>query len=173
MLRIKILFAIAALTAVIMVGCSKSESNPVNPGENNSAVSTATVKIDGAGFVNKALNSSSGVAVHIPSEDLTYATFWGANNSDSISVSLIFPGSQNGSFQWNEINSGVALIISSGNVVNVFASDANGSTTVTSYGNIGGKITGKFDGTLYNGSRTDSITISSEFSLVRSNEVEE
>ncbi len=105
-------------------------------------------------------------------ENITYTSFWGGNSTDSVSVSLIFPGTQQGTYAWNETDSGIALVVESGNNAKIFFSGNNGQTVITSYGQIGGRLKGKFDGYLYT-ETGDSVNVSSEFDVLRTAEVTE
>jgi uncharacterized protein (UPF0333 family) len=157
---------ITMLSAVIFfTACSKDTNNPVTPDPTNSG---ASIKINGGGFVNKQVNLSSGISAYVVNDNATYVQFIGTADSDSLYLVFIFEGKQTGTFSWNSNSTETYVLHISQTGGVLYANVGEGSTTVTSYGDVGGKIEGKAAGKLVDmNTQQIEMTIDGTFSVVR------
>lgn len=157
---------ITMLSAVIFfAACSKDSNNPVTPNPTNSG---ASIKINGGGFVNKQVNLSSGVSAYVVNENATYVQFVGTADSDSLYLLFVFEGKQTGTFSWNSNSTETYVLHISQTGSVIYVNVAEGTTTVTSYGDVGGKIEGKAVGKLVDmNTQQIEMTIDGTFSVVR------
>ncbi len=173
-----ILLIVSIFSMVLVIGCSKKsdDSNPVIPGltDPNDFLGSASVTINGAGYSNKVLSFNYGIGLYGVQENLTYCQLYTQTETDSAYVGIMFPGNGTGNFAWSSMSdtsyNGVSLMIEKGDgSVEYYFADGNGSTNVKSYGAVGARIEGDFSGKLY--SITDSISVSGNFSITRSADV--
>lgn len=157
---------ITILSAAIFFGaCSKDSNNPVGPNPTNSG---ASIKINGGGFVNKQVNLSSGVSAYVVNDNATYVQFVGTADGDSLYMVFIFEGKQTGTFSWNTDLTETYLLHISQTSSTLYVNVDEGSTTITSYGEVGGKIEGKAVGKLVDmNTQLIEMTIDGTFSVVR------
>lgn len=164
------------VSSLILIGCSKKSSNPlspVDPGKEgndggNNVNGQAELIINGGGFNNLTMSFSQGVSYFIPSENVTYAEFWSMNNSDTLIISIVFPGSEEGTFDWEIYNPSAFLITGASNGSKVFVGTNYGETYISAYGTVNQNIVGKVYGILKNSDdETEDLTIDGNFNLKR------
>jgi hypothetical protein len=159
------LFITMLSIVVIFAACSKDSDNPVEPNPTNSG---ASIKINGGGFVNKQINLSSGISAHVVNDNATYVQFVGTTDGDSLYLVFIFEGKQTGTFSWNTDLTETYLLHISQTGGTLYVNVGEGSTTITSYGDVGGKIEGKAVGKLVDmNTQQIEMTIDGTFSVVR------
>lgn len=123
---------------------------------------TASFTLNGAGFNNAVFNLGSAYAAYFSSNNSTGVSAMAVQGSDTTWLFLNLPGNTTGTFQFS---GGAAVFISHGggqNVREFFSSPSGGGNiTVTSYGNVGGNVTGTFSGTLYEFTQSgmDSVSL--------------
>lgn len=163
--KLAVLF-ITILSAVIFFSaCSKESNNPVGP---DPTISGASIKINGGGFVNKQVTLSSGISAYAVTDNATYAQFVGTVDSDSLYFAFIFDGKQTGTFSWNSDLTETYILHISQTESRLYVNVGEGTTTITSYGSVGGKIEGKAVGKLVDmNTQQIEITIDGTFSVVR------
>jgi hypothetical protein len=161
------MFLVVLIAALLFAACSKDSSNPVNTGPDPNT-SGASIKINGGGFVNKQVNLSLGLSAYIISDNATYVQFIGKVDNDSLYLVFAFEGKQTGTFPWSGSSIETYLLHISQTGSLVYANMTEGSTTVSSYGEVGSKINGTFSGKLIETSAQQvEITIDGTFSVVR------
>jgi hypothetical protein len=151
-------------TVMFFYACSSDSENPVDP--NNVTNSTATLTLNGAGYTNKSVTLGNGIAGYSISDTLTAVQFSGKVDNDSLYFSVVFKGNQTGTINWNDENGAIIYrTTSSGNYF--YIGITQGTTTVSSYGAVGGKIEGTLSGKLIEASSLAELNISGSFSAVR------
>ena len=161
------MFLVVLISAILFAACSKDSNNPVDPGTDPNT-SGASIKINGGGFVNKQVNLSLGISAYLVNDNATYAQFVGAVDNDSLYFVFAFEGKQSGTFQWSGSSIETYLLHISQTGSLVYSNMTEGSTAVSSYGEIGGKITGNFSGKLIETSAQQvELTVEGTFSVVR------
>ncbi|MBS4035334.1 MAG: hypothetical protein KGZ85_12765 [Ignavibacterium sp.] len=161
------MFLVVLIAALLFAACSKDSNNPVDPGT-DPTTSGASVKLNGGGFNNKQVNLSLGLSAYIINDNATYVQFIGKVDNDSLYLVFVFEGKQTGTFQWSgsTIETYVLHISQTGSFV--YANMTEGSTTVSSYGEVGSKINGNFSGKLIETSAQQvELTVEGTFSVVR------
>jgi hypothetical protein len=169
MKKILILAICAIMTqAAFMCGDSSNPADPNNPGGNNSGTgnNTASITLNGGGYSNQTVNFSGVVGGFAAGENGTALTSTAATRlgSDSVRLSVAFPGQANGTFTWED-GLGVFLGFDSQQSVGV---PLTGSTIVTSYGAVGSQIVCTFTGQILLANsptqRQDTIRVTGRFS---------
>ncbi|MBK7629961.1 MAG: hypothetical protein IPJ23_04525 [Ignavibacteriales bacterium] len=156
------LFTVMILTILTLaIGCSKKSDNPVDPG--NIVQAQATLTLNGAGYVNKSVTLSNGIAEFSLSDTVTAIQFSGIVDNDSLYFAIIFKGNQTGTINWNDDNG--ALLLK--NASSFYIGASQGTTTISSYGAISGKIEGNINGKLIEQISQAELNISGSFSAVR------
>jgi len=161
------LFAIglAAFIAVLtLTGCSKKSDNPVSAPEVTAA--EANLTLNGAGYTNKAVKLGNGICGYSVSDTATGIVFTGTADQDTLQFYIVFKGNHSGTISWDADN---ALLLykyaSSGSFT--FLGVQEGTTTVSTYGEVGGKVEGSISGKLYEATSQVELNISGSFSAVR------
>jgi hypothetical protein len=152
---------IIVLVLTLVFGCSKKSDNPVEPV--NIVSAEAKLTLNGAGYTNKSVTLSNGIAEFSPSDTVTAIQFSGKVDSDSLYFAIIFKGNQTGTINWNDENG--ALLLK--NASSFFIGASQGTTTVSSYGAVNGKIEGTITGKLIEQTTQVELNISGSFSAVR------
>ena len=85
-------------------------------------------------------------------------------------------GGKSGTYNFKEVESGqgngITLTSGSGETGKYyFWKDNSGSVTISSYGSVGGKVSGTFTGKLYNATTDAEITITGTFNAMRTVDV--
>jgi hypothetical protein len=158
--------SIMVLVFISIIGCSKKSDNPVDPG--NVVQSQATLTLNGAGFSNQSVTLGTGGCAYSPSENLTAFEFSGVAGNDSLIFVFQFVGNQTGAHPWRSTEPDVLIYKygASGNFY--FYADSTGSTNVTSYGAVNGKIEGSINGNLIEATSQTTLSITSgTFSALR------
>ena len=173
---IKVFSLIILISALFITGCSKDDDptgpeNNDNPG-GNTAVNSMV--INGGGYTNKTVNFMLAQGSYSVSDALTGCVLSG--NTDIMSITMVFPGNQAGSSKWDDYTTnssnattGIVLVIGGSTSAKSFAPKfESGTTNITAYGAVNGKINGNFSGTLYNpANESEQITINCNFSINR------
>jgi hypothetical protein len=151
-------------TVLFFYACSSDSENPVDP--NNVTNSTATLTLNGAGYSNRTVTLGNGIAGYSISDTLTAVQFSGKVDNDSLYFSVVFKGNQTGTINWNDENGAIIYrTTSSGNYF--YIGITQGTTTVSSYGVVSGKIEGTLSGKLIEASSLAELNISGSFSAIR------
>jgi len=166
-------YAFAAFLLIfVLAGCGKDDDNPVDPGEkNNNTFGSGSITLNGSGYSNKTINFASVSGGYINSDTQTGISMVALDGSDSIIVTIIFDGKETGSRNFlvetgtEEIVNGVSLM--KADLSEFFLSENNGSINISSYGNIGAKISGTFNGVLKSVLNNNDLNVSGSFSAVR------
>lgn len=155
---------VMVLTVVFLNSCSSNSENPVDP--NNVTNSTASLTFNGSGYTNKAVTLGNGLGGYSLSDTMTVIQFSGKVDNDSLYLGIIFKANHTGTFNWNDDNGAIVYkTTSTGNFF--YVGITQGTTTVSSYGNVNGKIEGTFSGKLIEQNSQSELNISGSFSAVR------
>jgi hypothetical protein len=82
-------------------------------------------------------------------------------------VAFQFAGNSIGTFDWRADNYDAAVITMNADNAMMYLATSEGKTTITGYGNVGGKIEGSFTGKLVEISSMDEMTVTGTFSIER------
>jgi len=167
------IFLVSIIILSVFVGCSKSdENNPMDPGNGGgggggSITGQAQITLNGGEFSNKVFTFSKGIGAYSVGDAVTSMTFLTANNSDSLVFYILFSGNTAATRNWGTDNA-ITLSIKSSGSSKTFLGITNGSTTVTNYGAVGGKLEGNVSGKILESSANPTeVTISGTFSALR------
>lgn len=159
------LFNLLLFTLVLIIGCSDdNNNNPVNPG--NQVNSEAKLTLNGGPFVNQSVTLSNGVSSYSVSDTATAILFSGTLNSDSLYLYIIFKGNQSGTINWDSDN-GVIIYRNGTSGLSTYLGASQGTTTVSAYGSVGGKVEGSLSGKLLDVTTQSEINLSGTFSATR------
>lgn len=163
------MFLVMLTLLVFLTACSKDSNNPLEPGNGTDGSSKAQVKItlDGGSYNKQEIVLSKGYSSYITTENETYAAFWGKIGGDSVYVAFQFAGNSIGTFDWRADNYDAAVITMNADNAMLYLATSEGKTTITGYGNVGGKIEGTFSGKLVEISSMDEMTVTGTFSIER------
>ncbi|MDP2365531.1 MAG: hypothetical protein Q8M94_17405 [Ignavibacteria bacterium] len=152
------------VTILVFAGCSKESNNPVVPPV---VVAEAKLTLNGAGYTNKAVTLSNGLSAYSLSDTVSIIQFSGKVDNDSLYFAIIFKGNQPGTFNWNDDNGAIIFrTTSTGNFTYIGISQ--GTTTVSSYGAVNGKVEGTISGKLIEATSQAELNITNgSFSAVR------
>lgn len=171
---LKILPVAAAFLLLTYTGCSKKNSNPVNPVVNSQDFGSVT--LNGSGYNNTKINFVYNECAYINSDSNTACIMYGLNNSDTVLVEVIFPGSSVNNYAWIDYHdtttiSGVGVIYfnSDGNH-EFYVPTAGGNTNITKYGVVGETVEGSFSGSVEDIVSASTISISGTFKSTRLND---
>jgi len=143
--------------------CSKDSENPVVPPV---ASSEAKLTLNGSGYTNKSVTLSNGISAYSPSDTVTVVQFSGISDSDTLQFFIVLKGNQAGTVNWNSDNGAImSKRTSSGNLF--FVGETQGSTTISSYGAVNGKVEGTISGKLIEEGSSTELNISGSFSAIR------
>jgi hypothetical protein len=152
------------LALMSFFACSKDSDSPVDP--NNITNSTATITLNGAGYTNKSVTLSNGLAEYSIPDTMTALQFSGKVDNDTLYFAILVKGNNTGTYNWDDENGTVIYrITSTGNYT--YVGVTQGSTTISSYGGVTGKIEGTVNGKLIEVSSLNELNISGSFSAVR------
>lgn len=152
------------LIMVLNYSCSKDSNNPVDP--NNLVNAEAKLTLNGAGYTNKSVTLGNGICSYSTNDTLTAALFSGKVDSDSLYLYVIFRGNQTGTFTWSTEN-GVLIYKSSTNGNLSYIGITQGTTTISVYGNVTGKVEGSVNGKLIESGSLAELNITGTFSATR------
>ena len=97
---------------------------------------------------------------------MTVLQFSGKVDNDSLYLGIIFKANHTGTFNWNDDNGAIIFkTTSTGNFI--YYGISQGTTTVSSYGGVNGKIEGTISGKLIEQSSLAELNISGSFSALR------
>ncbi|MDT3696975.1 MAG: hypothetical protein ROY99_11365 [Ignavibacterium sp.] len=168
-----VFFFLSLLSVVLFISCSKSDSNnPVNPGGggNNGgggSSNEAKLTLNGDTFNNQVVTLKNGTAGYSVSDTATVALFMGTVNSDSLYFYIVFKGKQTGAQNWGG-DFGVMLSKKSSSAMSYYLGSQQGTTTVSNYGAVGGKIEGSVSGKLIlQTAALTEVSVSGNFSATR------
>lgn len=166
------LFYISIVLSILFIGCSKDNSNnPADPGGGGGGTinGQANITLNGGTFNNQQVVLKNGIGGYSVSDTITAIIFSGTLNSDSLLLYIMFKGNQGGVKPWDNDNSGVWLYQkkSSGSTYYLSDSGGSGSTNISSYGSVGGKIEGSLNGKIVEPVSSDEVTITGNFSATR------
>jgi hypothetical protein len=157
-------FLMATLLVVLLLssGCSKKDSttNPVTPVTTTGG--SASFTLNGAGFTSQSFSITGFLGGYSVSDRVSGVTGSSATTGDSTMLTIVFPGSSTGTFPFGD-TAGVVISRGTGSSQRGFVSGlGGGQIVVTTYGAVGGSITGTFSGKLYEVTNlgVDSVTVS-------------
>jgi hypothetical protein len=159
-------FLFCIIGFIFSSGCSKEDTATAI----NNTVGSASITLNGGGLNSKTYNFTGFAGAYLASQNVTTATASTTDGSDNVQFIIAFPGQATGIFNWVGGNQ------ASGVVVNYLNSQKSilgysGSTTVTSYGSVGGQIVGTFSGsvirTVISPLSIDTLSASGSFSILR------
>jgi hypothetical protein len=165
------LFYISIVLSLLFIGCSKDNSNnPAGPGGGGGGTinGQANITLNGGTFNNQQVVLKNGMGGYSASDTITVIAFSGTLNSDSLLLYIMFSGNQGGVKPWE--NDNVVWLYqknSSGYTYYLSDSDGSGSTNISSYGSVGGKIEGSLNGKIVEPVSSDEVTITGNFSATR------
>lgn len=160
------LFVISMLLVfAIAIGCSKESDNPIDLG--TVIKSEASITFNGAGFTNNTVTLGNGGCSYSPSENLTVATFSGAFGTDSLILVFQFVGNQTGARPWSSSEPDALIYKYGTSGTFYFYADSTGTTNITGYGAVSGKVEGNISGKLVEASTQTELNISGNFSALR------
>ena len=159
---------IALCIALLGAGCKKDEGgkDEVGTGPGGTA-DYGSFTINGAGYTNKQVTLVY-VSGGLYSGE-TSIVGAGLSGADTVTFGLTFKGSSTGTRTWSDTTF-ASVQVHTGSGTRYFISlDGRGTTSISSYGNVGGTIVGTFSGQLIDLSLvTDTITVSNgSFSAIR------
>ena len=160
MKNLKLLLAVLILGAGLIINGCEDDNNPVDPGPG--ATASGSFTLNGGGYDNQTVNIVGGGALYDSSQDETGVILYGVVNNDTATIAIAFPGNSTGNFTWSDTTSYLSFYT---NISTIYLG-VDGSTNITSYGNVGSNIAGNFSGTLSLFS-ADSINIDGSFSARR------
>ncbi|MDI6767779.1 MAG: hypothetical protein QME52_13240 [Bacteroidota bacterium] len=151
-------------TILIFGACKEESSSPGPDNGTNVGLATASLIINGSGYINRTFSFSVATGVHSPVENETGIAAGLSSGTDSVALVIVFPGNQTGTFGWSDTTVVGLFVYGTGGIQKTFTSyDGSGSTTVSSFGAVGGFISGTFSGKLIGGTppnTTDTVTVS-------------
>jgi len=154
---ILILILIAAFFA-----CSKKSDNPVAP-----APQTTELKLT---VGTQQITFSQGIGGYAIQENITYVQFLKTEGGDTLLFILLYPGKQTGNQNWDPSQDIGVFLIQYGSSGNIALGPVNGSTNITSYGNVGSAIAGSFNGVLVDDDN-NQVNVSGNFSVIRNADI--
>lgn len=150
---------------LIFNSCSKDDGT-TGPGDGvNTGLGSAGFTVNGGGYNNRTFSFSVASGGFNPDENLTVIGAILSSSTDSVYLAITFPGNQTGTFTWSD-SAGICFWYYGADTVHKYFCfyDSSGSTTVSSYGVVGGYISGTFSGKLIGGTipytTLDTVTIS-------------
>lgn len=159
------IFNLIILTLILLIGCSDDKNeNPVLPGNNSNA--QATITLNGGPFANQSVTLSNGVSSYSVSDSATAILFSGTLNADSLYFYIVFNGKQTGTINWDSDN-GVIIYKNGTSGLSTYLGANQGTTTISAYGSVGGKVEGSVSGKLLDVSTQNEIDLSGTFSANR------
>ncbi len=155
---------VLVLSVMFFYACSKDSNNPVNP---PAAGSEAKLTLNGAGYTNQQVTLSNGLSAYSPTDTMTVIQFSGKAGNDSLYFFIVFKGNQAGTFNWNTEN-GAIIVKNSSSTSLFYLGVTQGTTIVSSYGAVNGKVEGTISGKLIEETSQVELNITSgSFSAVR------
>lgn len=156
----KIKFVVIILVGIIgFISCSKKSDNPVAPGGSQ----TTELKLT---FGTQQITFNQGTGGYAVAENVSYVQFTKSEAGDTLLFIMLFAGKATGNQNWDVNNDlGPVLIqyVASGIIA---YTPISGSTNITAYGNVGGYISGTFNGQLQDQSGS-SMNVNGNFSVQR------
>ncbi len=166
--KIKLFSLCIVILLSIMVGCSKSSdnnNNPVDPG--NQTNYEAKLTLNGSGYSNLNVTlGNGGCGFSIP-DNVTGFVFFGMAGSDSLTFVFQIPGKQAGTYSWRASEPDAVILKQGTSGTTAFYADSIGTTTISNYGAVAGKVEGNISGKLINPVSNTELTISGTFSALR------
>ncbi|MBK8945110.1 MAG: hypothetical protein IPM32_07515 [Ignavibacteriae bacterium] len=167
----KYFFSMLMLTSILfMISACGDDSNPTdNDDDNNNNSTNTTLSINGDGWSNKSLIANTCVSTYATASQMTVIN--GVFPED-IQILIYARTNKTGTFNFKEEETeqgtGITLSSGSGDLSKFyFWKDNSGSITISSYGAVGGKVSGTFTGKLYNALTDAEISISGSFNAMR------
>jgi len=166
--RIMVIF-LSITASVFFSSCGDDDDDPVNPGDGNNN-QQSQITFTGGALNNQTVNLTGAAGGFSVSENISAAVLSGVVGQDTMIVTIVFPGSTTGTFEWQDASSDESA---SGMIIS-FTDDPNrwllsdgsaGSTVITAYGQVGQAITGTFGGFVRGAA--DSSTVQGSFTVTR------
>lgn len=170
----KYFFSMLMLTSFLfMISACGDDSNPTDNDDDNNNSTNTTLSINGDGWSNKSLTANTSVSTYATASQMTVIN--GVFPED-VQILIYVKSNKTGTYNFKEEESGqgngITLSTGSGDLAKFyFWKDNSGSTTISSYGSVGGKVSGTFTGKLYNAITDAEITISGSFNAMRTVDV--
>lgn len=143
--------------------CSKKSDNPVAPGNQ-----TTELKLT---FGSQQLTFTNGIGGYAINDDISYIQFTKAEAGDTLLFFMIFNGKTTGNQTWDSSGDTGVLLYQFGTSGVFIFSPSNGSTNITAYGNVGGFISGTFNGQLTD-QNNSTVNVNGTFSVQRSSDIQ-
>ena len=165
------LFLIASL--IFIISACGDDSNPTDNNNDNN-LTTSTLKLDGDGFSNKSVSAEAAVATYA---SVTQMTIISVSYNEDIQMLIYVKGNKTGTYTFETINNdglenGISITSGTGQTAKYYLwNNQSGSIKISSYGSVGGKVSGTFTGKLYNVATEAEVTISGSFSAMRTVDV--
>lgn len=145
-------YALVLVMALAFLACNDEESEKSNePG-------VSDVTLNGGPYSNvtaKTTDTDDAAAVYSPQENVTSVTYTAMLDGREFYVIVAFPGTEKGSHSWNDEDCFVQVVEDISNTTEAitatyYSPDTgevhNGTVKVDNYGNVGGVISGTFEG---------------------------
>ena len=155
---------VLVLSVMFFYACSKDSNPVVDP--INVVSAEAKLTLNGAGYTNKAVTLANGIGGYSVSDTVTAIQFSGKVDNDSLFFAIIFRGNQAGTFGWND-DDGTIIYKTTSTGSFLYYGITQGTTTVSSYGAVTGKIEGTINGKLIEQTSQAELNITGSFSAVR------
>lgn len=159
---------------LITISACGDDSNPTDNNDDNNNTTSSTLKLDGDGFSNKSLSTETAVATYA---SVTQMTVISISFDEDVQMLIYLKGNKTGTFTFEASNNdalenGISVTSGSGQTAKYYLwKEQSGSIKITSYGSVGGKVSGTFTGKLYNVISDAEMTISGSFSAMRTVDV--
>jgi len=127
--------------AQILIGCKSDTNNPIT----GSQQEVNRIVFNGGGFNNASAQAYMTYAGYYPSMDKTGFSFYIIISPDTMYLLLYTPGQTTGTFPWMTEGDHAILYVTGHNSGH-YNAEGSGTTTITSYGNVGQNIQGNFNG---------------------------
>lgn len=140
----------------------KKSDNPVAPGNQITELKLT--------FGSQQLTFTNGGGYAI-NNDISYVQFTKAEEGDTLLFLMIFNGKTTGNQTWDSSGDTGVLLYQFGTSGVFTFSSSNGSTNITAYNNVGGFISGTFNGKLTD-QNNSLVNVNGTFSVQRSSDIQ-
>ena len=155
---LKFLPALALIAMMLLTGCPAETTSPSDDADN-------TFRVDGSGYSNVLVTTTSEGRVAIESDDIGSVLLIGTVGDESFSTTLTVEDVRTGTIQINQ-SQGVGLsvgIVKDG--VSKFFFATSGTITMTTWGGVGGAADGSFTASAIQTPGSQQVSISGKFKI--------